>query len=277
MGSADDSGYLASGDDLDVDTRWFSAAPSHSAEQHLNGALHTFVVVLANSDLARDKDYHEWLGQALKLVQESDGRHRLLVLAETELTVEDFIAVRSRLSSAQFLPCHELGEQAVRPAHLGLIVLNEAGRLVRRHIKARNAAKSQLFISHAKKDGLPLAQARLNQLDQLPNISSFYDARSLNLADNWNRELEHLTALKMMERNSTILHRVPSNASVRHACENLSRDKKHSEHGPVIIYPDPVLPDADVESLTALANYYLPGTRLLTLTQSMASQGAKNK
>ncbi len=130
MGSADDSGYLASGDDLDVDTRWFSAAPSHSAEQHLNGALHTFVVVLANSDLARDKDYHEWLGQALKLVQESDGRHRLLVLAETELTVEDFIAVRSRLSSAQFLPCHELGEQAVRPAHLGLIVLNEAGRLL---------------------------------------------------------------------------------------------------------------------------------------------------
>ncbi|MEQ9411560.1 MAG: toll/interleukin-1 receptor domain-containing protein [Fuerstiella sp.] len=364
-GSEDDRGYLASGDDLDVDARWFPACPAHRPEHHLAGALHTLVIILANARLATDDEYRVWLEDSLDLVRMSKGRHRVLVLAETEVTVESFTARRSRLTQAQFLPCHVLSEQAVRPAHFGLIVLNEASRLVLRHIERRGTAKSRLFISHAKKDGLPLAIAILNQLDELPHINTFYDVRSLSLSDDWNRELQEgvaasvvivirtaeydnrpycvkelrwadkfacpvvvvdasnrlsrprsdlpltdvvtvvmrdgnllrviyaalreglraallsRTVQQLQQKNVirqpfAVLHRAPTAASIRHACELNRNSDVSSEQGDrnlLLIYPEPVLPDSELESFTALANYYRDGTQLLTLNQLMASKG----
>ena len=133
-GHSVDAGYYATGDDLDVDVRWFPAVPAQAPEAHLGGALHSFVVILANDRLANDGSYRQWLEQAVRIVQASDGRHRLMILAENETTVESFTAFQSDIAGAQFKPAYSLGEQAVRPAHYGVIVLNEATRLVLRHL-----------------------------------------------------------------------------------------------------------------------------------------------
>lgn len=371
-GSDDDGGYLASGDDLDVDTRWFSDCPAHTADLHLNGALHTFIVILANAELADDVEYRKWLEEALRLVQDSNGRHRILVLAENETTVESFTSRSSTLASAQFLPTHALGEQAVRAAYFGLILLNESGRMVARHLDTRSACRQQLFISHAKKDGLPLALAILKQLDELPRLAKFYDARSLQLTDDWRRDLEQGIAssvvivirtgeydnrpycvaelrwadqygcpvvvvdasnrlsrprtdlplsdavtVVMRDGNSlrviyaalreglrsillcrqvtemkqvteaqqadllkspvAVLHRMPTIASVRQACLQLAADPVNAQSEkrgvPTIVYPGPVMADERAESLIALADYFLPDTRIQTVGQLMTTAG----
>lgn len=188
-GASEEFGYLAAGADLGVDVRWFPNTPATSAERQLAGALHTLCIVLANPQLSDDRSYTEWLDSALSIVQESNRRHRMIILSESEATVEDFVDARSKLVTAQFLPVSSLGEQATRPAFLGLMILNEVTRLLAKDTSPF-PARQQLFISHAKKDGLPLAQALLNQLDNLPRFTAFYDARSLMMADDWERDLE---------------------------------------------------------------------------------------
>jgi hypothetical protein len=120
----------------------------------------------------------------------------MIVLAETEVTVEAFRTQRSRLTSAQFASTALLGEQATRPARFALIVLNESCRQIARELD-RSAMRHQLqpmphqlFVSHAKKDGLPLAIAIRNELESLPRVTSFYDASSLQFTDDWSRDLE---------------------------------------------------------------------------------------
>lgn len=354
-GSTDESGYLATGEDLGVDVRWFPQCPRQSPAVHLNGALHSFVVVLATARLASNGGYRQWIDEATRIVQESEGRHRLIVLAESETTVESFVDVESRLPSAQFLSVYSLGEQATRPAHFGLIVLNEASRVLSRKV-SKTLSRQHLFISHAKKDGLPLAMSILHQLDTLPQMTAFYDAGALQLTDDWRRDLENgiaasvvivlrtdeydrrpfciqelrwadihgcpiviveagnrlsrsrtdlpmTNALQIVLRDGNllrviyaalreglravllsrqvthardnkrlhgvfrVLHRLPSLASIRHVCEQLRSDVTVAGERSVVIYPEPILPTDVAESLSALANHYLPGVRLLTLGQ----------
>ncbi|MEX1028177.1 MAG: toll/interleukin-1 receptor domain-containing protein [Candidatus Paceibacterota bacterium] len=47
-----------------------------------------------------------------------------------------------------------------------------------------------LFISHAKRDGLPLANAIQTQLKSVPHATAFYDDKSLMLSEDWKRQLE---------------------------------------------------------------------------------------
>jgi len=48
----------------------------------------------------------------------------------------------------------------------------------------------RLFISHAKLDGLPLAQSLQHQIKEIPWLQSFYDARDLANETDWERALE---------------------------------------------------------------------------------------
>ena len=47
-----------------------------------------------------------------------------------------------------------------------------------------------LFISHAKHDGLSLAQALTRAVRNIPQLDSFYDARDIEAGSNWQSELQ---------------------------------------------------------------------------------------
>lgn len=357
-GAVEESGYLASGDDLGVDVTWFTHRPDRPPAAHLEGALHTLVVVLASESMAMDDQFRSWLEVALELIQASRDRHRLIVLAETEVTVDSFQAKQSRLASAQFTASALLGEQATRPPRFALIVLNESCRQIARVLDASAsryqlpAMPHQLFVSHAKKDGLPLATAIRHELESLPRVTTFYDASSLQFTDDWSRDLERgvktsvvvvlrtdeydrrpfcekelrwadahgcpvivvdaanrayrprtnlpfsdapqyylrdgnvlrvlaaairerlraaLLLRKVVQFHQSgvltepcwVLHRAPSVASVRRACEHLN-ERSFPSSSSIIVYPDPVMVEDDAFALSLLADLLKPGTRLLT-------------
>ena len=81
------------------------------------------------------------------------------------------------------------------------------------------------------------------------------------------RTVEHLQIPKKMKSDVHVIHRAPSNASIRYACEKLSSNDNSFENPPIIVYPEPVLSDGQAESMIALADYYLPETQLVTLSQ----------
>src|SRR5437016_6015068 len=72
-----------------------------------------------------------------------------------------FSAKRATFASLQLLQVHDLGERAIRPAMLSLRLLHECRVLLASALPTENdkAGHLRLFISHAKMDGLPLAQA----------------------------------------------------------------------------------------------------------------------
>jgi hypothetical protein len=98
----------------------------------------------------------------------------------------------------------KLGETAVRGAHLGIVVLNEARAL----LAAASATlgpgccPSSIFISHGKQDGLPLARAIRDHLTAIPHRGGeadyFYDDRNLLLSEDWRQDLEQGVASSLL-------------------------------------------------------------------------------
>ena len=100
---------------------------------------------------------------------------------------------RASLGSLQLLQPSEIGERAIRPAMLALRGLHECRLLLAKAIPpigGRPRGYLRLFISHAKMDGLPLAQALKHQIEGLGWLEDFYDAEDLPAGCDWQQELE---------------------------------------------------------------------------------------
>lgn len=196
QGGRETGGYLASGEDLRVQVEIFRAAPPARASDMLDAFCHTLVIVLVDRALNHgDSALWDWIQACWAHVRGSDGRHAALALPLDERTREIFAQKRPGMDALQIRPAHDFGEVAIRPGLFALFGLHQARLLLARGLSvnvatAEDAAHLRLFISHAKIDGLPLAQALKHQIDQLAWLRRFYDADDIPTGSDWKRELE---------------------------------------------------------------------------------------
>jgi hypothetical protein len=80
-----------------------------------------------------------------------------------------------------------LGERRMRSHTLALLALHRARMLLGTDPKGN---KLRLFISHAKADGLFLADSVRSLIDKVPELEKWYDADALPSGENWSDEIE---------------------------------------------------------------------------------------
>ena len=194
-GAASPSGYSAYGEDLGAEIRQYdeSVKPLSPIGKTIEGACHTLIVVFADSMLIGDKGLTSFVETCWDVVHRSRNRHTLLVLALNEEKGRELIKAARSLNANHYVSLEKLGEEGIRPVMAALRALHEARKLLADAIsKSRpnlNLAFLRLFISHAKIDGLPLAQSLKHLLDAIPWLSSFYDARGLAGETDWQKAL----------------------------------------------------------------------------------------
>jgi hypothetical protein len=198
QGGKEAGGYLASGDDLAVQLSPFGAAPTRPADEMLDDFCHTLVIVLVDRhmlDATSAASVLAWLGACWTHCRASRGRHAMFVLPMEERQVAELARREPVLGSLQIRAAHELGERAVRHAMFALRVLHESRVLLARAMSVVADAGAEpgflrLFISHAKLDGLPLAQALKSYINLTGWLHKFYDAEDLPPGCDWQAELE---------------------------------------------------------------------------------------
>ena len=135
----------------------------------LDAFCHTLVIVLIDGALnAGDDPLWNWIEACWGQVRASDGRHAAIGLPFDERTRDAFVKKRPGMDALQLKAAHEFGEPAIRPAMVALFALHQARLLLARGLSAsvstaEDTARLRLFISHAKMDALPLAQALRHQ------------------------------------------------------------------------------------------------------------------
>jgi hypothetical protein len=188
QGGKEAGGYLVSGEDLGIQLQVFSGAPpaEQKAPQTLDSFCHTLTVVLIDRDLmtVNSEAFWDWLSDCWEHVDASNGRHAMLAVPMDERAGDEFSGKRRPLETLQLLQVHALGEKAIRPAMLALRVLHESRLLLAEALPLTTPPGCpqgflRLFISHAKIDGLTLAQALRHQIKTIGWLQSFYDAEDL--------------------------------------------------------------------------------------------------
>jgi hypothetical protein len=195
QGGKDVRNYLATGEDLGIQTEIFSTAPALDVSSTLDSFCHTLTMVLVDRCLLDQggNTLWDWLAECWRLTSASNGRHAMLVVPMDERIGPLFSAKRPGLTRVQLLQVHDLGEHAIRPPMLSLRLLHECRILLAEALPKLPGSKAghlRLFISHAKMDGLPLARALKHQIDELKWLPKFYDAEDLPPGGDWQRELE---------------------------------------------------------------------------------------
>lgn len=217
QGSADATGYIATGPGVGVtpevfepeflDPELVDQERLHDTSlvgrvgKKLDAACHTLVIVLIGQRLhetIHDREspfLRDWLSDCWSHVDQSDDRHRMLVFPRDESMAERF----SRLPGLQYLqvwPLDKFDEYALRATMVALMALHHARLLLALPLEDSNPSRGRpqgnlrFFISHAKLDALPLAQALRAQIERIPWLDKFYDADDLLPGSNWRRELE---------------------------------------------------------------------------------------
>jgi hypothetical protein len=193
QGGKDAGGYLATGEDLDVQLELYTEVPRASVDANLSSASHTLVVVLVDEHLlGLERPLWEWFENCWARVRREPVRHRMLVMPLTERLGQAFAAKSDALSSIQQLQAHALGEPAGRPPRLAMLALHAARELLAAAVRPTDQEPSRLriFVSHAKLDGLPLAHALRHEISTMPWLDKFYDVDDIPPGADWQRELE---------------------------------------------------------------------------------------
>ena len=198
QGGKEPGGYLATGEDLGIQLGVFPAVPPAPAAQTLDSFCHTFTIVLVDHFLLAKGDaaLWDWLAECWSHCDRSNGRHAMILATLEEWQGRQISDKWPGLATLQVHPVHELGERAIRPAMLALLSLHECRLLLASAVPLQPVGRQppgylRLFISHAKIDCLPLAQALKHQINGIGWLRSFYDADDLPAGCNWQRELEH--------------------------------------------------------------------------------------
>ncbi len=173
--------YFAAGEDLGVPVLDITFQGDGSEARallaaHRTGALHTVVVAVLHD--APGPDFGRWLRELDQQAKaEPDDRPALLLLC-LELKRDTW---RGAIQSLDYA---SLGEAAARPALAASRVLSSAWRAMGEFDRPLS-----LFISHAKLDGLPLAQSFRRQLNDFGASGYFYDAECIPPGADWQRVL----------------------------------------------------------------------------------------
>ena len=197
--------YLATISDLPVPIRNFSRCPSDLPPgTFLDQALHTLVVLLVNEQLIADKAWSAWIRKCEAHVANSTGRHQIVALCMTDDIKKSFTRVKHQpdkrysekigYDDKQENNEHAFGEHAERSTWFALYILQTCRHLLARAIFCSGADKEKLrlklFISHAKKDSLPLANSLRSALNQKEYFATWYDARDLDGVDDWRQAIK---------------------------------------------------------------------------------------
>jgi hypothetical protein len=108
-----------------------------------------------------------------------EGNCELLAFSLSKKAMKN---VPPAFASRQVKPLEHLGEDRIAPHKLGLIALHRARLLMG---ETRRSEKLRIFISHAKFDGIFLAQSIKSAIDQVPDLSSWYDAEDIEGGSDW--------------------------------------------------------------------------------------------
>lgn len=194
QGGKEPGAYVASGADLGVQLQLFFNTPPEEAVPYMDAFCHTLVLVVLSANLPPcARGPANWLAVCHAHESVSDGRHKLLVLAMEKRFGDGFQRLPG-LRSCQIDPVERYGEDAIRPGMVALRALHEARLLLAGtgtgKAGATHSGFLRLFISHAKMDGLPLAQALKHQIQSTRWLQTFYDAEDLTKNPGWRRELK---------------------------------------------------------------------------------------
>ena len=197
--------YLATISDLPVPVRNFYVCPTFfPPDDFLDQALHTLVVLLVDETMEADKAWASWIRKCEKHVADSAGRHQIIALCTTDQLKKSFTLVRHQplRRYSQKIGYDDLqknkklafGEYAERPAWFALFTLQACRHLLARTVfqsgNDKKKLKLKLFISHAKKDSLPLANSLRYALDQKEYFATWYDAEDLSGVDDWRQAIK---------------------------------------------------------------------------------------
>lgn len=165
--------------------------------EDLEKALHTLVIVVVSHDLVGDDAAVDALEKIALAINNSNKRHAMIALGGSERDLSD---LRNKPQAAalkipQAWSVEKLGEYALRPAYAGILALSKAHELLENDpalpAGSRGAGRARFFISHAKLDGVSLAQSLSYTIDQLGWLGKFYDAKDIQPGDNFQEVLEH--------------------------------------------------------------------------------------
>jgi TIR domain len=178
-----------------VDIKRFVKPGEITADKLLNGALHTLVVAWVNETLlAKSPEFVKWLCQIWGVVAASNGRHDLLLGVPDERLRQALCDKAKKLGSGSLDNCQmrtweSLGEPAARPANVALRALEKARAGLTQGLgQARRNLR--LFISHAKIDGLSLAESLTHAIKEVRGLDKFYDAQDIEDGDDWTKALQ---------------------------------------------------------------------------------------
>ena len=163
----------------------------------LDNALHTLVVLLVSQPLVGDDAVVSRLEEIVVAIGNSNKRHGILVLGGSEKDLSDLRQKpqATALKDPQSLSVEKLGEYPLRPAYAGILALSKAHELLERDPDSPSgtvgAGRARFFISHAKLDGVSLAQSISHTIDQLRWLGQFYDAKDIQPGDDFKEVLEH--------------------------------------------------------------------------------------
>lgn len=159
-------------------------------EQEDSGGVPTLFVVIVTEKLVDD----EGMNQALQMigglipVRQQAGNCDLLAYSLSEIAMKKLPDTfrRRQVSSPG-----QLGEGRIAPHKIALIALHRARLLLG---ETRGSEKLKMFISHAKLDGIFLAQALKHNIDSIPELSAWYDADDISSGSDFRDEIEAAAA-----------------------------------------------------------------------------------
>jgi hypothetical protein len=161
--------------------------------------LHTVVVALIGRNLVQDDRFVDWLESAWRRIDaDTEPVHALLIVPEDDAIASSLEGRSEVLDYDQLLDPGRLGEEALRGAMVAIFALDLARQCLATTL-GRNARESflRLFISHAKGDGLPLAQS-LNALVKSNKLKTFYDIDDLHPGTNWRETLHKAVSTSIL-------------------------------------------------------------------------------
>lgn len=177
--------YYACGAEMGVDVRvWDQQHVSRSVRDDLNTCGHLLVIVLLEGDVSSSTQFGQWLNELAKTALQSPFDCRISILPIALDTDAERISL-DPFNEFQRLTISDLGEPALRGGYLGLLALQQAWTL----LGAGSSDRLQLFVSHAKRDGAPIALALRSQISSLRFLRSFYDAHDILPGTRWRQVL----------------------------------------------------------------------------------------
>ena len=145
----------------------------------------TLYIILITDKLVQEAEFAVGLDLLAATLPRAEGGSRTALCYSFSATA--ISSLPARLRSRQVKNIEALGEHQIAPHRLALLALHRARLLLGKY---PDPASLQLFISHAKADGVFFAKALKDSIDEIPELEAFYDATDIESGSDWANSLE---------------------------------------------------------------------------------------